>query len=105
MRKLRILLLIICCFNLIFAKELNFYKEIITITIFGDYCELEGDYYFRNTDSISTILVYPFVINDSLNFPDSIKIYDKNNMLIDYETSETAAIFPFKKSDFFKGYY
>ena len=89
----------------LFCNELIFYKEVITITVWGDYCELDGDYFFKNDDNISTIILYPFVINDSLSFPDSIKITDKNYNPIKFNKTETDVLFPFKELDYFNGYY
>ncbi|MBN2281477.1 MAG: hypothetical protein JXQ65_12925 [Candidatus Marinimicrobia bacterium] len=105
MRKLIIILLLLNILTLLFSKELNFHKEIITLFVFGDYCELEGNYYFRNEDSTKTLLFYPFVINDSLSFPDSVRICDKNNVPIEFAATETGVSFPFKNADFFKAFY
>ncbi len=100
--KLMAIMLIV---NAVAFDQLLFIKEYITITVYRDYCVLEGDYLFDNPNKISTKLVYPFVINDHLNFPDSIFVRDQDGERIPYETKSSGIEFPFQKQSFFNAYY
>ena len=59
------------------AQSPKFLREIITITVHDDKCSLNGSYYFVNPGSQRTesLLFYPFVIDEDLLYPDSIRIF------------------------------
>lgn len=87
------------------AQKLDFYKEIITIEVFEDYCTVDGEYFFHNDKNIGTMILYPFMINDSLSYPDSISILSKNLEKIDFKKNNKNIVFPFRKIDYFKAFY
>lgn len=58
------------------AQPLRFSRENIEMNVHGDYCVLNGIYYFKNEGktALRQILFYPFVISNDLPYPDSISV-------------------------------
>ena len=78
MTNYKYIFIFIMIFSTIEAQSISFKKEIIEVKIIKDFCTLTGDYFFEN-DSFNieeTQIYYPFVINNSLLFPDSISVYN-----------------------------
>ncbi len=105
MRRILLITVIFLHFINLYGQKLDFYKEIIKIEVFENYCTVEGEYFFHNENNISTMILYPFVINDRLSYPDSISIVDKNGKSLKYKNRENSVIFPFEKSEYFKAFY
>jgi hypothetical protein len=76
------ILIFILAFCTAEAQSISFKKEIIEVKVAQDYCTLNGDYFFENNgfNSSETQIYYPFVINNSLPFPDSISIYNNSTL-------------------------
>ena len=85
--------------------HLSFVKEKLTITVHPAYCELDGDYIFLNPNRVSAKILYPFVINEKLGFPDSILIRDQSGEIISHKNKSSGVTFHFRKSTFFNAYY
>ena len=82
MTNYKYIFIFIMIFSTIEAQSISFKKEIIEVKIIKDFCTLTGDYFFEN-DSFNieeTQIYYPFVINNSLLFPDSISVYNISTM-------------------------
>jgi len=64
--------------SLSFTQDLRFFRENIEMTVQDTACTLSGVYYFKNlSDKVKkALLYYPFVINDSLPYPDKIQVSD-----------------------------
>ncbi len=63
------------------CQTLDFFKERIEIEVAGDYCILTGKYYFIHSgkqDLVQTFY-YPFIVNDSLPYPDKISIVNNKD--------------------------
>jgi hypothetical protein len=67
--------------SVITSQPLNFYSEKIEIDVQENSCNLICKYYFANTDSLTanTTILYPFIINDSLPFPQKISVKNEND--------------------------
>ena len=80
-----------------FCQLPQFVREKIEITVKGDFCRIEGDYYFQNNQSspLKRTLFYPFPIDSTMKYPDSIKVIDvqKSNN-ISFIHSKTSIYFP-----------
>lgn len=90
----------------------QFVKEKIELTIYEDVCRIEGHYIFRNNETthIKRSLFYPFPIDSTLFYPDSIKIINvKENENISFIQSKSGIYFPIeilaKKAVFYKVIY
>lgn len=80
-----------------FAQSIDFFRENIEIELHDHSVSLNGTYYFRNASElpISVLLNYPFIVNDSLPFPDSITVFDRiHSAPIKHSNSSSAIIFP-----------
>ncbi len=86
------------------AQSIFFTSEQIEIAVFPEFCEVRGDYHFQNKENRSPQIIYPFVINDNLNFPDSIAIFQKNLTPINYRQGKNAITFTLK-GQYFGSYY
>jgi hypothetical protein len=66
------------CTSIVLGQSINFKKEIIEIKIQDGYCILTGNYFFENNelDNTESLIYYPFVINNSLPYPDSISVFN-----------------------------
>ncbi len=75
---INIILSVFLVSGLIQSQSLNFKKENIEITIDRDYSYVKGDYYFESTgfNQSEFQIYYPFVVNELLDFPDSISVYN-----------------------------
>lgn len=74
----------------------QFVKEKIEITVENNSCLIEGDYYFRNKHSIpiKRSLFYPFPIDSTMLYPDSINVFDvQNNKNISFFRAKTGIYF------------
>ena len=81
----------------VYCQSVQFFREKIELHIYDSYCNLKGYYYFKNISKkeISTILYYPFVVNDELPYPDSVSIKELvNNTEVDFLVSEKGIRFP-----------
>lgn len=79
----------------------QFVQEKIEITIEDDYCRIEGDYYFRNnfSSTIKRQLFYPFPIDSTMFYPDSVKVTDlQKSKNITFITAKTGIYFPIEIS-------
>lgn len=82
--------------SVIISQPLNFYKEKIEINVEDNYCNLSCHYYFANTDSLTTntTIMYPFIVNDSLPFPQKISVKNENdNTYLKYVTESAGILF------------
>ena len=91
-------IILICLFSsvLLYSQSLNFQKEKIEITVCEYYCTVTGTYYFENAGLFSTknIIYYPFIINETLPFPDSICVFDlRNNTSVEFKTTSRGILF------------
>jgi len=89
--------LILLISNTVFCQLPQFAGEKIEITIHDNYCSVKGTYTFRNnhSESIKRMLFYPFPIDSTLLFPDSIKISNvKKNKNISFVDAKTGIYFP-----------
>jgi hypothetical protein len=78
------------------AQPLDFFQERIEVAVQGDFCVLKGIYYFKNVGSVplEQSLYYPFIVNDSLPFPDSIVVQEMGgNRSVEYASSEKGVTF------------
>jgi hypothetical protein len=68
--------------SFVMGQSINFKKEIIEIKIQDGYCILTGNYFFENNElnSSESLIYYPFVINNSLPFPDSISVINLSTL-------------------------
>jgi hypothetical protein len=79
------------------AQTLGFKKEKINITLKSSFVYLQGDYYFedKGPNKFQTYIYYPFVINDSLSYPDSITVFDPGRLkYIPYKKLKEGISFP-----------
>jgi hypothetical protein len=62
-------------------QPLNFYREEIEVQVEEHTCFVTGTYYFKNntSESVEQSLYYPFVVNDSLPFPDKVSVRQANS--------------------------
>jgi hypothetical protein len=67
--------------TIIISQPLNFYKEKIVIDVQEYFCNLSCNYFFVNNDSLisNTTILYPFIVNDSLPFPQKISVKNEND--------------------------
>ena len=75
-KNLKILLFILLFFSIMPAQNLQFFRERIELNVNGATCTVNGFYYFKNESgkAVKHTLYYPFVVNDSLPYPDSISV-------------------------------
>lgn len=80
-----------------FAQAPQFFREKIEVIVEKeDYCQLKGIYYFKNISEkiIEQVLFYPFVINDELPYPDSIKVVNmRDNKPVPFTKSKKGIFF------------
>ena len=71
------ILLIFSSANL-FSQDVQFFREKIVMEIFDSGCHLKGIYYLKNETEKPIVknLFYPFIVNEKLPYPDSIKVVD-----------------------------
>lgn len=104
MKKIMFFILLLSLNLKIFSQSLDFCREIINIEVHPDSSVLIGEYFFCKESNINTQILYPFAINDSLSFPDSIAIFDEDGKKIKSHNRKEAAVFQLK-SNYFKAYY
>jgi len=78
------------------AQPLDFFQEKIEVAVQGDFCLLNGIYYFKNGGSVpfEQSIYYPFIVNDSLPFPDSIAVQEMGaNRSVEYASTEKGVTF------------
>ena len=78
------------------TQNLRFCRERIEIELNGDYCVLNGTYYFKNEakSAMEQILFYPFVISRELPYPDSISVWEAaTNQRVEYSRSDDGISF------------
>jgi len=78
------------------GQSLQFTRERIEIKIQDNNCCVMGKYYFTNNTSrvIQHMMYYPFVVNQSLPFPDSMLVDDEGtNSIVPFRKSENGILF------------
>lgn len=68
--------------SIVLSQSINFKKEKIEISVKDNHCTLTGYYFFENNDlkDKTQTIYYPFVINNSLPYPDSIFVFDNSTL-------------------------
>lgn len=95
-RKYFIYLFFILLTSSLFCQSIQFFREKIVMEISESDCHLKGIYYLKNeTDKPTTKnLFYPFIINERLPYPDSVKVIDfVSNETIDFLDSKKGVYF------------
>lgn len=90
------LLLIFISTNLS-SQNLQFFRERIELDVEDTTCTVNGYYYFKNESgkAVKLTLYYPFIINDSLPYPDSISVSNYfNQQTIGFQKTKDAIRFP-----------
>ncbi len=95
---LTFLLFIALSHNIILSQPLQFAKEKIEVKICDGYAVVTGDYIFinKNKKEITRTLFYPFPVNLSFSYPDTISVYDQNNKSISFTKSSAGIYFGVK---------
>jgi hypothetical protein len=84
--------------NIILSQPLQFAKEKIEVKIYNGYAVVTGDYTFtnKNKNKLRSTLFYPFPVNQSYFYPDTISVYAENNESISFTKSSTGVYFGIK---------
>ena len=92
---LTFLLFVALSHNIILSQPLQFAKEKIEIKIYNGYAVVTGDYTFinKNKKEITRTLFYPFPVNLSFSYPDTISVYDQNNKSVLFSKSSAGIYF------------
>jgi len=82
-------------YNIILSQPLQFAKEKIEVKIYNGYAVVTGDYTFtnKNKNKLRSTLFYPFPVNQSHFYPDTISVYDQHNKTILFTKSSTGIYF------------
>jgi hypothetical protein len=85
-------------FSIIISQPLQFSKETIEVTIYDVYAIVNGVYTFNNKSKnvLNRTLFYPFPLNHSFSYPDSIFVSDLNNKNIPFTKSSSGIYFSIK---------
>jgi hypothetical protein len=90
-------LFLFCClfWQYGFPQSLRFLGEKIEVTIHEDHAEVRGEYHFKNNSdqAVRRTLLYPFVINENLPYPDSISMFARGGKSISFNRQDNAVIF------------
>jgi len=97
MTKLIYTLFLFCCvfWQFGFPQSVQFLGERIEVTIHKEYAEVRGEYHFKNNSdqAVRRTLLYPFVINEILSYPDSISVIHQEGKSIPFNHQDNAVIF------------
>ena len=95
---LSFILFIVLPYNIILCQPLQFAKEKIEVKIYNDYSVVTGKYTFNNVskNDLGTTLFYPFPVNSSYFYPDTISICDQDNKSTSFAKSSTGIYFVIK---------
>jgi hypothetical protein len=86
----------ILCFQTMAGRQIQFTQEDIELAIEGNTCTIKGLYWFTNQSShtLRTSLFYPFVVQDSLPYPDSICVINEiSGQQVEFTKNKTGVIF------------
>ena len=84
--------------NTILPQPLLFSEEAIEIKIYDGYTIVNGDYTFKNKskNELTRALFYPFPVNLTSSYPDSIFVFVQDNKAISFTRSSTGIHFSIK---------